>query len=76
MQPLLSSIYRALGEAEVASTESGFTDVTNPELYYYAPVLWAVENGITNGVGDGSFGINRTCDRAQVVTFLYRAYNK
>ena len=73
---VVTFLYRALGEPEVASTESGFTDVTNPELYYYAPVLWAVENGITNGVGDGSFGINRTCDRAQVVTFLYRAYNK
>ena len=73
---VVTFLYRALGEPEVASTESGFTDVTNPELYYYAPVLWAVENGITNGVGDGSFGINRTCDRAQVVTFLYRAYVK
>ena len=71
---VVTFLYRALGEPEVESTESGFTDVTNPELYYYAPVLWAVENGITNGVGDGSFGINRTCDRAQVVTFLYRAY--
>ena len=71
---VVTFLYRALGEPEVASTESGFTDVTDPKLYFYAPVLWAVENGITNGVGDGSFGINRTCDRAQVVTFLYRAY--
>ena len=73
---VVTFLYRALGEPEVEATESGFTDVTDPKLYFYAPVLWAVENGITNGVGDGSFGINRTCDRAQVVTFLYRAYNK
>ena len=73
---VVTFLYRALGEPEVQATESGFTDVTDPKLYFYAPVLWAVENGITNGVGDGSFGINRTCDRAQVVTFLYRAYNK
>ena len=73
---VVTFLYRALGEPEVTATESGFTDVTDPKLYFYAPVLWAVENGITNGVGDGSFGINRTCDRAQVVTFLYRAYNK
>ena len=71
---VVTFLYRALGEPEVKATESGFTDVTDPKLYFYAPVLWAVENGITNGVGDGSFGINRTCDRAQVVTFLYRAY--
>ena len=71
---VVTFLYRALGEPEVEATESGFTDVTDPKLYFYAPVLWAVENGITNGVGDGSFGINRTCDRAQVVTFLYRAY--
>ena len=73
---VVTFLYRALGEPEVASTESGFTDVTDPKLYFYAPVLWAVENGITNGVGDGSFGINKICDRAQVVTFLYRAYVK
>ena len=73
---VVTFLYRAMGEPEVTATESGFTDVTNPALYYYAPVLWAVENGITNGMGDGTFGINKTCNRAQVVTFLYRTYNK
>ena len=73
---VVTFLYRALGEPEVTATESGFTDVTDPEVYYYAPVLWAVENGITNGMGNGAFGINSICNRAQVVTFLYRAYAK
>ena len=32
--------------------------------------------GITNGMGDGTFGVNSICNRAQMVTFLYRSYNK
>ena len=50
-----------------------FADVTDPNSYYYKPVKWAVEHGITNGVSETSFGVNRACTRAQVVTFLYRA---
>jgi hypothetical protein len=40
---------------------------------WYGPaVLWAVENGITNGMSATEFGVNTICNRAQVVTFLYR----
>ena len=42
--------------------------------WYYAPVAWAVENGITSGMDDGTFGIGAICTRAQVVTFLRSAY--
>ena len=49
-----------------------FTDVKKGE-YYYEPVLWAVENGITNGLSDTIFGVNEDCTRAQFVTFLWRA---
>ena len=38
--------------------------------------LWAVENNITNGISATEFGVGGTCNRAQVVTFLYRTYNK
>ena len=41
--------------------------------YYYDAVLWAVENGITNGTSDTAFGPGQNCSRAQIVTFLYRA---
>ena len=52
-----------------------FVDV--PETaYYYKPVQWAVENGITEGVGGNRFDPNGQCTRGQVVTFLWRAAGK
>ena len=38
-------------------------------------MLWAVENGITDGMTETTFAPNNTCNRGQVVTFLYRTYN-
>ena len=49
-----------------------FTDVAEG-AYYYDAVLWAVANGITDGVDDTHFAPNATCTRAQIVTFLWRA---
>ncbi len=50
-----------------------FTDV-KPTSYYYNAVRWAVRNGITAGVNANEFGSSRTCTRAQIVTFLNKAY--
>ena len=56
--------------------DNPFVDVAS-NAYYYNPVLWAVENGITTGTGDGTtFEPNADCTRGQVITFLYRAYTK
>ena len=41
-------------------------------MFCYDAVLWAVENGITTGYKDGTFGPSKTCKRDQIVTFLYR----
>ena len=61
--------------AATAAQKDSFTDV--PEgAYYYDAVNWAVENDITQGVGDGLFAPNTTCSRAQVVTFLWRLDGK
>ena len=49
-----------------------FYDVSN-DAYYYEAVKWAVENGITGGVGSSMFAPNQPCTRAQIVTFLWRA---
>ena len=49
-----------------------FTDVEE-SAFFYEPVLWAVEEGITNGINERDFGPMEPCNRAQVVTFLYRA---
>ena len=44
--------------------------------FYTTAVAWAVENQITNGMGGNIFGVDEICNRAQVVTFLYRTMNK
>ena len=46
----------------------------NGAVHYANAVAWAVENGVTNGIGDGLFGPDNSCTRAQIVTFLFRAY--
>ncbi|MBQ4550914.1 MAG: leucine-rich repeat protein [Oscillospiraceae bacterium] len=68
---IVTFLYRALGEPQV-SGENPFADV-KPGDYFYTPVLWAVEAGVTSGVAADSFAPGRDCVRAQVVTFLYKA---
>ena len=58
-----------------------FTDVKNPEKFFFFPVYWALDNEITTGVknADGTytrFNPNGECTRAEVVTFLYRMAGK
>ena len=72
---VVTFLWRAVGAPD-ATAASTFTDVTDSGAYYYDAVLWAVENGVTAGMGDGTFGVTTICNRAQVVTFLYRAYVK
>lgn len=67
-------LYRAMGEPEYA-IKNPFSDVSG-EAYYYDAVLWAYENGITEGMDETHFGPDETCTRGQVVTFLYRAFNE
>ena len=68
-------LWRALGCPEPTATKSEFTDVTDADAFYYKAVLWATENGVTNGMGGGKFGVNDTVNRAQMATFLARAMN-
>lgn len=65
-------LWRAAGKPEPASSVNPFQDVSESD-YYYKAVLWAVENGITNGVSADLFGPDQTCNRGQIVTFLYRS---
>ena len=64
-------LYRALGK--LAAAQAGFTDVA-ADSYYADAVNWAAENGVTNGISETLFGPDGSCTRAQIVTFLYRAY--
>ena len=64
-------LWRAAGSPDPQSTENPFTDV--PEDFYTDAVLWAVENGISNGKTDTTFAPDLSCTRAEIVTFLYRS---
>ena len=65
-------LYRASGSPAV-SGGSAFSDVA-ANAYYADAVAWVEKNGVTGGIGGGLFGSGNTCTRAQIVTFLYRAY--
>ncbi len=69
---MVTFLWRAAGCPEPTGTASAFSDVT-AGAYYEKAVAWAVENKITDGVGDGKFDPNGIVNRAQAVTFLYRA---
>ena len=70
---VVTFLYRAFGSPAVESENNPFADVPTVG-WYTAPVLWAVQNGITNGLSADSFGPDSPCNRAQVVTFLHRSY--
>ena len=67
---MVTMLWRAMGQSAAASGAS-FADVP-ADSYYAQAVAWAVENGITAGVGGGRFDPNSTCTRGQIATFLYR----
>ena len=69
---VVTFLWRAKGCPEPTKTDNPFADVKEGAFYYKA-VLWAVENGVTNGVDPTHFGPNQGCTRGQVVTFLWRA---
>ena len=71
---VVTFLWRNAGSPEPKSTNNPFVDVKSTDFFYKA-VLWAVEEGITNGLDATHFGPATNCIRAQVVTFLYRAYN-
>ena len=65
-------LWRAAGSPAPKVTSCPFTDVSSG-AYYYKAVLWAVEKGITTGTSATTFSPNTVINRAQTVTFLYRA---
>ena len=69
---IVTFLWRAAGSHAPKGTAKIPADVL-PGSYCYDAVAWALENGITNGLADGTFGVNSTCTRGQSVTFLYRA---
>ena len=72
---VVTFLHRANGLPTVKTTSNPFLDVTQG-AYYYDAVLWAVEQGITDGTSDTTFSPDATCTRGQIVTFLYRGSSK
>ena len=64
-------LYRAL--KGTASGSTNFTDVAS-DAFYADAINWAVANNVTNGTSNTTFSPNADCTRAEIVTFLYRAY--
>lgn len=58
-----------------AASAAEFSDIPTGS-YFADAVAWAAANGVTEGIGGGLFGSDNDCTRGQIVTFLYRAYNK
>jgi hypothetical protein len=67
-------LWRAMGCPEPKSTYNPFVDVPTWQ-YYYKPILWAVENGITKGTDTTHFSPDQTLTTAHIITFLYRTKN-
>ena len=69
---IVTFLWRAAGSPAPKTTVNPFTDVA-ADAYYAKAVLWAVENGITNGTTAATFSPDAPCTRAQAVTFLFRS---
>ena len=71
---IVTFLYRAMGAPEIENRYNPFSDL-EVGAFYFDAVLWAVENEVTSGISAELFAPGQLCNRAQIVTFLYRAYN-
>lgn len=74
-EQVVTFLWAAAGKPNPASYDNPFEDVSDSD-WFYKPVLWAVEQGITEGVTATRFGTGQTCTRAQVATFLWAVEGK
>jgi len=72
---VVTFLWRAMGRPEPAGAYNPFTDV-NAADYFYKPVLWAVEQGITSGTGAAAFSPDDSCTNAHILTFLWRTMGR
>ena len=72
---VVTMLYRLAGSPAVGQVED-FKDVTDKSSWYYKAVQWAVQNKITNGVGDNTFAPDAPCTREQLVAFLCRYWTQ
>ena len=72
---MVTFLWRLAGQPNPNKTTTDFKDIKTTD-YFYKPVLWAVEMGITTGVSKEKFNPQGICTRAQTVTFLWRMAGK
>ena len=73
---IVTFLWRAANSPTPRSSTNKFTDVyATTHADYMKAIIWATEQGITTGTGNGKFSPDATCTRAQIVTFLYRFKN-
>ncbi len=73
---IVTFLWRAANSPTPRSSTNKFTDVyATTHADYMKAIIWATEQGITTGTGNGKFSPDDTCTRAQIVTFLYRFKN-
>ena len=72
---IVTFLWKANGSPKAEKVVNPFMDVKEGN-YWYDAAMWALENGITNGVAEYQFGSNAPCTRAQLVSFLYAAAGK
>ena len=73
---IVTFLWRAANSPAPRSSTNKFTDVyATTHADYMKAIIWATEQGITTGTGNGKFSPDDTCTRAQIVTFLYRFKN-
>ena len=73
---IVTFLWRAAKSPAPRSSTNKFTDVyATTHADYMKAIIWATEQGITTGTGNGKFSPDATCTRAQIVTFLYRFKN-
>lgn len=68
-------LWRAAGSPEPKSAKNPFSDVKGTD-YFCKAVLWALDEGITQGISDTTFGADEMCSRSHIVTFLWRAQHQ
>ena len=68
----MTFLWRSRYEPSPESTDCPFSDVALGK-YYSDAVLWAAQEGLAKGCGNGLFQPHQTCTRAEAVTFLFRA---
>ena len=74
-EEIVTLLWAVQGKPAPTRTDNPFCDV-KANKYYYRPILWALEHGVTSGVRPDAFGVGRCCTREQVVTFLWAAAGK